>query len=89
MKMNKLLAAGLLAMLVGMAMVVIGSAGEGDLSTGGFVLVGPFPMVFGTGTNGGQLAALALAAGLLMLILLSVLAWRFALAVRASSKGNA
>lgn len=89
MKMNSLLAAGLLAVLVGMAMVVIGSAGEGDLSAGGFVLIGPFPIVFGTGTNGGQLAALALAVGLLMLILLSVLAWRFALAVSASSKGNA
>lgn len=86
MKMNELPAAGLLAMVSGTAMVVPGSAGEGNLSTGVFVLIGPFPVVFGTGTNGGQLGALALVVGLVMLALLSELARRLASTVRDSSK---
>jgi uncharacterized membrane protein len=87
--MNKLLVVGLLIILVGMALVVLGSASQGSVSVGGFILIGPFPIVFGTGTNSGQLAALALAVGLLMLVLVSVLAWRLASGVRDSSRRNA
>ena len=77
MKMNRLLVAGLLIIIAGVAVLLLGSASQGGVSTGGFILIGPFPIVFGSGTNGGQLATLALAVGVLMIILVSVLAWRF------------
>jgi len=86
--MNKLLAIGLLAIVIGTVMVLLGSAEQGSVSTGGFILIGPFPIVFGTGTNGGQLAALALVVGLLMVVLLSVMAWRLVSAARSSRRGN-
>jgi len=76
-KMNRLLVAGLLIIIAGVAVLLLGSASQGGMSTGGFILIGPFPIVFGSGTNGGQLATLALAVGVLMIILVSVLAWRF------------
>ena len=77
MKMNRLLVAGLLIIIAGVAVLLLGSASQGGVSTGGFILIGPFPIVFGSGTNGGQLATLALAVGVLMITLVSVLAWRF------------
>lgn len=89
MKMNRLLAAGLVIIVVGLALVVLGSAVQGNVSTGGFILIGPFPIVFGTGPDGGQLAVLAVAVTLLMVVLLSVLAWRLTSAVRDAPTGNA
>jgi len=86
--MNRLLAAGLAIILVGVALVVLGSGPQGNISTGGFILIGPFPIVFGTGPGAGQLAELALAVGLLMLLLLAVLAWRLTQSARDHSGGN-
>lgn len=74
--MNRLLAVGILLVVVGMAVVFLGSASEGVASTGGFVLIGPIPIVFGTGPNGGQIAILALAAGIIMFTAFVILAWR-------------
>lgn len=73
--MNKLLVAGLLMIVAGMTVVLLGSSSQGGVSGGGFVLIGPFPVVFGSGTKGAQLATLALVVGLLMIVLLSVMAW--------------
>jgi len=75
-KMNRLLGAGLLLIVVGMLVVLLGSASEGGVSTGGFILIGPLPIVFGSGTNGEQLALLALVAGIIMIVLLLALARR-------------
>jgi uncharacterized membrane protein len=86
--MNKLLVVGLLIIIVGMALVFLGSASQGGVSTGGFILIGPFPIVFGTGANGGQLAFLALVVGLLILVLLSALLWRLAATARRLPGGN-
>lgn len=76
MTMNRLLAVGILLIIVGMVVVLLGSVSEGAASTGGFVLIGPIPIVFGTGTNGEQLATLALAAGVIMIAAFVILAWR-------------
>lgn len=86
--MNGLLFLGLSVIMVGMAFVVLGSADQGSVSTGGFILIGPFPIVFGTGPNGGQLATLALVVGLLMVALLSALAWWLTSAGRGARTGN-
>ena len=74
--MNRLLATGILLIVAGIAVVLLGSASEGAVSMGGFVLIGPIPIVFGTGANGGQLATLALAAGVIMIAAFVILAWR-------------
>jgi uncharacterized membrane protein len=65
-----LLFLGLALVLLGFALVFAGSLASGQVSTGGFVLIGPFPIVFGTGGNGGILALLSVALGLVMLFLL-------------------
>lgn len=68
---TKLLYAGMLLILSGIALVVAGSAG-GNALVGGFVLIGPFPIVFGEGSNGGDLAVLSVALGLVFLASLMV-----------------
>jgi len=52
------------------ACVLSVSAGEGSVSTGGFILIGPFPIAFGSGPNGPLLSILAVVLGILMLVLL-------------------
>ena len=74
--MNRLFAVGLLVIMAGLAMVSLGSASRTGSSTGGFILIGPIPIVFGSGADGGQLATLALAAGVLMLAVAAVWLWR-------------
>jgi uncharacterized membrane protein len=70
--MNKLQAAGSLIMVVGIALVALGIAGEGGGPAGGFILIGPFPIVFGTGSNEGELALLSVLVGVLMKVILFV-----------------
>jgi len=74
--MNKAVPIGFLLIFAGMALVVFGSVGRADLSTGGFILIGPFPIVFGTGREGGQLALLSLISGLVIVLSLLFMAWR-------------
>ena len=75
-ELNRLLGAGLVLIVAGSVIVVVGSAARGAVSSGGFILVGPFPIVFGTGPSGSQLADLALAVGILMFVLIALFAMR-------------
>jgi uncharacterized protein (TIGR00304 family) len=63
-----LLAVGFVIVLVGV-LVIASSASGSTVSTGGFVLLGPIPIVFGSGEDGQFLSALAIVLGLLMLAL--------------------
>jgi len=72
---------GLIAVFVGLALLSLPSVGGGFWS-GGFVLIGPFPMVFGSGANGPALSLLAVLAGVTVLILFLVAALRTRRAVR-------
>lgn len=66
---NGLFVVGIVVVLAGFALVALGTASQGNASSGGFILVGPFPIVFGTGGNGPQLAALSVIVGLILVIL--------------------
>lgn len=85
--MNRLLLAGILVIIVGMLVIALGSSTQGGVSTGGFVLIGPFPILFGSGQNGGQLATLSLVVGILMFLLIVVYAWRIG-SLRRKVEGN-
>ena len=56
--------------------MVAGSATVAGTSAGGFILIGPFPIVFGTGNNGEGLALLSVVLGVLMVALLFVMSFR-------------
>jgi uncharacterized protein (TIGR00304 family) len=73
---NWLFAVGILVVLAGFALVAYGSMSQGSVSTGGFILIGPFPIVFGSGGNGPQLAILSVLVGIVMLVLLTLWARR-------------
>jgi uncharacterized membrane protein len=73
---NKVVVLGALLVAAGVVLVAYGAAGQGNASTGGFILIGPFPIVFGTGSNGGELALLSVLLGVLMVVLLLVMALR-------------
>jgi uncharacterized membrane protein len=65
---------------VGFVVVALGTAvgSGGSSSTGGFVLIGPFPIVFGDGPNSGRLAAVGLVItfAVVALYLISFFLWR-------------
>lgn len=67
-----LITIGLLLALVGASLLVYDASSQGGTSAGGFILIGPFPIVFGTGSNGGELAILSVALGVMMLILVVI-----------------
>ena len=73
---GKILAFGFVLVLAGFVLLLLGSAGESNVSTGGFVLIGPVPIVFGSGTNGSIVAVLAVCMGILMLFWFVLLARR-------------
>ena len=79
---TKLFAVGFLMVLVGLALLLFASVPGSGVSTGGFVLIGPIPIVFGSGTNGSLLSILAVGLGIAMLI------WLFALARRAKTESE-
>jgi uncharacterized membrane protein len=64
---------GLLLVLAGFGLVFIGS---GNVSTGGVIFLGPFPIVFGSGPGGGTLALLSVVIGGIMLALFLLYGWR-------------
>lgn len=70
---QKLLALGSLLIFVGVVLMILGSVGQGTTSTGGFILIGPVPIVFGSGSNGGVLALLSVVLGLVMVASLFLL----------------
>lgn len=76
--MQKLLLAGVLVILAGVGLVMAGSLGGGSASAGGVVFIGPFPIVFGTGPGGWDLALASAVIGGVMVALLLLWGWRFA-----------
>jgi uncharacterized membrane protein len=75
---QRLLTIGLLIILLGLALIVIGSATQGSASTGGVIFIGPFPIVFGSGPNGASLALVSLVIGGVMIALVILWGWRIA-----------
>ena len=72
MRATTLFALGFALILFGTALVVIGSLGSSNVSTGVVIFIGPIPIVFGSGTNGGVLVLIALVAALVMILLFYV-----------------
>jgi uncharacterized protein (TIGR00304 family) len=66
--MQKLLAAGFAIIVAGMILLVVSAAGQGSVSAGGVVFIGPFPIVFGSGQNGGELALISVVIGAIMVV---------------------
>ena len=56
-------------LLLGFMLVFLGSFSGGNASVGGFVLIGPLPIVFGSGRDSGLLAILSVVAGIIMIVL--------------------
>jgi len=71
---------GVAIIFVGFVVVMAGifTGPSGSSSSGGFILIGPIPIVFGSGPNAGTLAAVALVITVAMvaLYLVSVFLWR-------------
>ena len=65
----KLYAVGVVLIFLGFAMIVLGSFTGSNASVGGFVLIGPVPIVFGSGKDAGLLAILSVAAGLITIVM--------------------
>ena len=74
--MQRLLALGLVMVLAGFALVFAGSGGQTTGSVGGVIFIGPFPIVFGSGPSGGELALLSVVIGGVMIALLIAWSWR-------------
>ena len=72
-----LLAAGLLMVAVGFGVVFAATVGEGSASVGGVVFIGPFPIVFGSGSDGWPLAMGSLLVGAVMVGLVLIWGYRF------------
>jgi uncharacterized membrane protein len=72
---QRLLTAGLLVFLTGFALIIVGSATQGDVSTGGAIFIGPFPIAFGSGPNGWSLALASVVIGGVMLALVILWSW--------------
>jgi uncharacterized membrane protein len=71
---------GMAIILVGIIVVAFGAltASGGASSSGGFILIGPFPIVFGNGPNSGMLATagLVITVAMVALYLASFFLWR-------------
>lgn len=76
--MQKFVIVGLLVILAGFALVFFGAAGQGSVSTGGVIFIGPFPIVFGSGPNGWPLALVSLVIGVIMVAFILLWGVRFA-----------
>ena len=68
---------GFFLILTGVVLLLLSSISQMGVSTGGFVLIGPIPIVFGSGPNGSLLAVLAVVLGIVMLVWLYALSKRF------------
>ena len=69
---------GFFIILVGVIITVSTALlfGGGSASIGGFILIGPFPIVFGAGPEAPWLALFAIILGILSVILFLALWWR-------------
>ncbi len=75
----RLMLLGMGMIFIGFVVVLIGAlSGGGSTSTGGFILIGPIPIFFGSGQNSGDLATLGLVVTVVMVVvyLVAFLAWR-------------
>jgi uncharacterized membrane protein len=76
----RLASVGVAIIFAGFLVVALGTftGPGGSSSSGGFILIGPIPIVFGSGPDSGILAAVALVvtAAMVALYLLSFLFWR-------------
>jgi uncharacterized membrane protein len=69
---GKLVGLGLALVVGGILLITLGSLQGGSASSGGFILIGPFPIAFGTGSNGEEQALLSVALGGIMVFLFFV-----------------
>ncbi len=69
----KLYAVGVVLLFLGFAMIVLGSFTGSNATVGGFVLIGPIPIVFGSGKDAGLLAVLSVTAGFIMVVMVYVM----------------
>ena len=74
---GRLLWLGALLLTAGIVTLTTALTTSGNGSAGGFILVGPFPIVFGSGKNGDVLAWLSVVLGLMMIVLLFLISRRF------------
>ena len=74
--MKSILVLGVFLVVVGCALVVLGSGMQSGSSVGGIILIGPLPIVFGEGPHGELLLLLSVATGVLMVALLLLYALR-------------
>lgn len=71
-----LLFIGFFVVLVGVVLLAVSAVfSEGQISFGGFVFIGPFPIVFGAGPEAPWLVLFAVILGVLSVIMLFVL-WK-------------
>jgi len=70
---------GMLIIFSGFLVVIVGAVlgAGGSTSSGGFILIGPIPIVFGSGPNSSMLASVTLAISAIMIAvyLVSFLTW--------------
>jgi uncharacterized membrane protein len=61
---------GMLIIFSGFLVVIVGAVlgAGGSTSSGGFILIGPIPIVFGSGPNSSMLASVALAISALVVV---------------------
>ncbi|HYA56597.1 MAG TPA: DUF131 domain-containing protein [Nitrososphaerales archaeon] len=74
--MQRLLLAGVVILLLGFGLIIVGSATQTGVSTGGVVFIGPFPIVFGSGPSGSSLALVSVVIGGVMVALVMLFGWR-------------
>ena len=73
--MQKLTVLGIIVILAGFAVLSVGALAGGNASVGGVVFIGPFPIVFGAGPSGWELALGSVVIGGVMVLLLFLWAW--------------
>lgn len=66
----------MLIVLAGLGLIIAGSLGQGSVSAGGVVFIGPIPIAFGSGPGGGYLALGSVVIGAIMILLLLLWGWR-------------
>jgi uncharacterized membrane protein len=76
---NRLVAVGFALVAAGIAAVLVGAQSGGGASSGGFILIGPVPIAFGAGPNGGALAAASALMGVAAVLAILLLGLRAAL----------
>lgn len=59
---------GLAIVFFGIMLITLGSLGSGNVSAGGVIFIGPIPIVFGSGPNGGLLALISLVASVAIVL---------------------